>query len=310
VDSLAPTDPTTNTRPIAYSVSGGATYQTAYKVTMTASSPVNAAFFYAYTGVNNGLSAPFAAASGLRGGDSCTPVGTGTEMDCAIGPIAAGATVSFTLLVPSPLPPSSNADSLLSLTWAVQAGQGQPNPSNLVHQGAQDVTLHVGTAADGVQSYVTSGSLGVTDNNSTTNVTPPQAVTVGLKQTIVLSSCTSHFNQCLSSTVRIVDDSGAPIQFSGTNPLVIDLVRAASTLKKNAKIANATLSYTEVLPDGSLGASYDIQSCINGPAWQIPSGQSRCVVPALRNATTLTYQDAAGNWHFHIIALTNGIINW
>lgn len=311
VNSLAPTDPITSTRPIAYSTAA-VTYQTAYKVTMTASSPVNTAFFYAFTNTTvSGLNAPFVAVPDLRAGDSCaSPVGSPTEMDCVIGSIAAGGTVQFTLLVTSPLPPSPATDSLLQLTWAVQAGQGQPNPSNLVHQGSQDVTLHVGSAADGVQSYVTSGSLGVADNNSSTNVTPPSAVTVGVKQTIVLSSCTAHFNQCLSSTVRIVDDSGTPIPFSSSNPLVIDLVRAASTLKKNAKIANATINYTEVLPDGSLGATYVIQDCVNGPAWEIPSGQSRCVVPALKNATTLTYQDASGNWHFHIIALTNGIMNW
>ncbi len=312
VTSLAPVDPATQTRPISYSA-GGLTYQTAYTVRMTASSPVNTVYFYALSKVENGLSAPFGVVGGLRPGDSCLPVAAAgaTQLECAIGAIQPGATISFTLLVPSPVPPGDGASSVLSVSWAVQAGQGQPNPSSLVHEGSQDVTLRVGSAADGVQSYVQPGqALAVASAGSTTGVTTPEAVTVGVKQIALFTSCSSHYVECLESTVRIVDETGSPIPFNAASPLLIDLVRAASSLKKNARIENATLFYTEVRPDGSSGATQQIQECIDGPAWQIPSGQSRCVVPAVRKATTLTFKDAAGNWHFRIIALSNGKIAW
>jgi hypothetical protein len=276
---------------------------------MTASSPVNAVYFYVSSQVNNvALRAPFAAVSGLRSGDSC-PVTGSTQLQCAIGAIQAGGTLSFTLLVTSPV--YSGAESLLSMSWATQTGQGQPNPSSLVHEGSQDVTLKVGSAAGGVQSYVQPGqALNVANNGSTTGVTTPEAVTVGVKQIALGTSCSNHFLDCFESTVRIVDTTGNPISFNAASPLLIDLVRAASSLRKNARIENATLSYTEVFPDGTSGTPQQIHECINGPSWEIPSGQSRCVVPAVRKATTLTFKDAAGNWHFHIIALSNGRIGW
>lgn len=318
VTSLAPRvpGPVPNTfiRPISYSVSGGATYKTAYVVQMTASSPVNAVFLYLFTGIrvaaeSNPSSGPaFGTVTGLRTGDSCTPVqGSPHRLDCVIGAIQAGSTVSFTVLVPSPVATDST-ERLLSVSWEAQTGQGQPNPSNLVHEGSQDVTLKVGSAEGGVQSYVEPGqALGVVADGTTTEVKPPKPVTVDVRQQAVSYSCSPHYTKCFESTVTIVDVNGGAIPFDSTDPLVIDLIRSTSSMKRGGNIGNAQLSYS------SDGVNWvPILECTEGtlPRWVIPWNQSRCVVPAVKKATTGTFVGLDGTWHFQIIALSNGKIGW
>ena len=161
--------------------------------------------------------------------------------------------------------------------------------------------LQAGNASDGVRSYVPAREeLGVTDAGTTTEVQPPTPVTVGLKQQQVPSSCSPHYTKCFQSTVTIVDAAGEVVPFTPADPLLIDLIRAKSTLKKGANINNAKLSYSA---DGGLNW-VPILECSGSAAagWAIPAGETRCVVPALKKATTGTYVDSAGNWHFQVIA--------
>jgi len=295
-------------RPISYST-GAATYQSAYAVQITnsTSSNINNIFFSAITSVSNGMTAPFAPVTGLRTGDSCTLSLGGTRVDCQFVSLPSGsAPISLTLLVTSPQAPNTQPDSTLGVSWAIQAGQGNSNPSNFVHQGAQDVTLKVGSAKDGIQSYVLANSdLSASDTNAKTDVTPPTAVTIGVKQVISPSSCSPHYKPCFESTITIVDTSGNLVQFNGA-PLVIDLFRAASTLKKNAKFANAQLFYT-----GADGITYTIPTC--DASNTVPTAPPRrCITQAVTgNATTgQTGVSANGDWLFHILASENGIINW
>ena len=327
VTSQAPLDSVTNTRPIAYSVTG-TTYQAAYTVRMTATSPTNTVYFYAFTAATNGLTPQFTpTVADLRPGDSCQApavVPAGTELDCVIGPIAQGSTVTFTLLIPSPLAPPPDVtgkvpNSLLSVTWAVQSGQGQPNPSNLIHQGTQDVTLHVGSAKDGVQSYVLANdTLSVEDSGAETKVKTPKPVTVGLKQVVPGSSCSPQNKKCFESTVTIVDTStGVPkeVEFTQADPLQVDLFRPVSSLKKGAKFANANLLYKS-----GGGAWVPIPTCalaVVPPSptqpYAIPTSYPfRCITPQVLPIATngQTGVDALGNWYFHILGLFNGTTDW
>lgn len=320
VTSLVPVNPGTTVRPIAYSVSGGATYQAAYAVQIAnnTNSQINDIFFSALTSVSaSGLSAPFVSpVTGLRSTDSC--VVTATRVDCHFVSLPPGSDpISFILLVTSPV--SSGPESLLSVSWGVLTGQGKVNPSNFIHQGSQDVTLHVGSAKDGVQSYVIAhNNLKVADGSASTNVNTPKSFTVGLQQVVDPSSCSPHYKQCFQSTIRIVDPfalTEVPVPFDAADPLVIDLFRPSSSLKKNADFANAQLFYKSGLGSDPL---VPIPTCAPGaPGTTGPFGipaayPYRCVTPqVLPYATTgTTGVDALGNWYFHILGLYNGITNW
>jgi hypothetical protein len=305
VDSLVPLNGTI--RPISYSTAGTPT-QAAYNLQIVnPNTGTSQIFFGAQTTVSNGSSAQFGTTIGLRPGDSCSTSNGGTILTCAFGPIAKGTELDVTLIVLSPTAPSDGSQSVLSLAWDVQAGQGQLNPSNFVHFGSQDVTLQVGSAANGVSSYVLpNNDLGVSDSGTSTDVTPPIAVVVGVKQVVNPQSCSAQFKQCFQSTVRIVDLNDVLVQFTPDNPLVIDLLRDVSTLQRTAKIANAQLLY---LSDAANAVWVPIQTCNKDGT--IPNGTDRCVTAVVKKwVPGTTGVDKAGNWHFHVIALTNGIINW
>ena len=218
--------------------------------------------------------------------------------------------VAFTILIPTPQAPAGGAAASLSLLWTLQAGQGKSdaNPSNVVQQQTQAVVMKVGSPTD-VRTWVRSGDkLKVASTAGTsTEVKPPLPVTVGLKQDTSASSCSSQYKQCFESTVRIVDNNSVAIAF-GSPFISIDFFRPASSLKKNADINNAVLFYREVFPNNTVGVSQQIVPCINGPAWEIPTGSDRCLVPAFP-VNTLTFADSSG-FHLHVIARKNGIINW
>jgi len=308
VTSLIPTTPNTTTRVVSYSTDS-VTYQAAYAVSIAnnTSSNINDIFFSIITTSSNGVTIPFGTVSGLRQGDSCDATPNGAELDCHFISLPAGsAPISLTLLIPSPK--STGPDSILGVAWGVQTGQGKPNPSNFIHQGSQDVTLRVGSAKNGVQSYVNGGgNLKVADGGTSTNVTTPKPVAVGVQQVVDPSSCSPHYKKCFQSTIRIVDPvSGALISFT-TDPLVIDLFRASSSLKQNSDFANAQLLYK-----GDDNIWRVIPTC--GPGNVVPADPpNRCVTPAVAAGTAVvgdTGVDASGNWLFHVLAGTNGIINW
>jgi hypothetical protein len=316
VTALVP--PINGVRTVSYNDVGTA-YQAAYELRITNSNTtVNTIYFGALTTLSDGRSAPFGAPLGLRQGDSCTGVG-GTTLNCTFGSIPRGGELVVTLLVPSPTAPSPVQNTALGISWDVQAGQGQLNPSNFVHEGSQDVILQVGSAKDGVQSFVLEGTpLYVIDAGAAgakTAVTPSKAVTVGVKQIVPGSSCSPQNKKCFESTVTIVDDSGQEVPFTQDNPLQIDLFRPVDTLKKGARFANATLYYQS----GS-GAWVQIQTCevstvTPAPAqpYLIPTSYPyRCITPQKLPyaATGETGVDVQGNWYFHILGLFNGIIHW
>jgi hypothetical protein len=309
------------TKEISYSTAGS-TYHSAYKVRIAnPGGNVNRIFFTAVTSVIDpgtslptGLTAPFVVPVA-----GCTPApsSNNTRLDCEFGPLPAGsAPIEFIVLVSSPVGTPSQPDSKLAVSWTIQAGQGQANPSNLVYDVAELVTLKVGSPTEGVRSFVLANTvLGVADpslGDASTNITPPAPVTVGVKQYISTGgSCSADYKQCLQSAVSIVDNAGKPISFDPAAPLAIDLFRPVTTLNKGANIRNAVLSYS---PDG-LAAALPIIDCNRvGSSWQIPAvisgayAQDRCVVPS-KPVNKLTFADKLG-WHIRIFAKSNGLIDW
>jgi hypothetical protein len=306
------------------SYSTGETYQSAYEVRITnnTSSNINNVFFTAVTNVTNGLSAPFTVpVTGLRPGDSCTPSMGNTRLDCQFVSLPGGtAPIVLTLLVPSPLAPEAVngtvADSTLSVGWSIQSGQGNQNPSNLVFDLSEAITLKVGSAKDGVQSYVLANTvLSVADAGAATKVKPPKPVTVGIKQIVPGASCSPQNKKCFESTITIVNDSGAEVPFTQADPLQIDLFRPVSSLKKNARFANVTLFYQRGSDSWAPIPTCELALVPPSPTqpYAIPTSYPfRCVTPqVLPYATTgQTGVDALGNMYFHILGLFNGIINW
>ena len=218
--------------------------------------------------------------------------------------------ISFTLVVNNPNPPSSGSDSKLQLLWTVQAGQGNANanPSNVVQQATPFIVLSVNSPA-GLRSYVLKNQgFKVANSGSETKVTPPVGVPVDLNEEIDGNSCSPMFKKCLKSTLTILDITGQTFQFA-PNLLVIDLLRAKATLKGNADL---NLAYKLLRYTGEDG-TYDIQDCVADSSltfpWKISAG-SRCVVPPSGGSAGGTFVDAAGNFHFRVLATTNGIIAW
>jgi hypothetical protein len=173
------------------------------------------------------------------------------------------------------------------------------------------VTLQVGSAKDGVQSFVLANeTLSVEDAGAETKVKTPKPVTVGLKQVVPGSSCSPQNKKCFESTFRIVDADGL-VGFTQDEPLVIDLFRPVSTLKKGAKFANAKLLYK-----GDDNVWVEIPTCLAGSTatgYVIPTvAPYRCITPQVLPyaAAGATGVDVAGNWYFHILALFNGVVDW
>jgi len=310
---------------ISYST-GDTTYQSAYKVHIAnpiTNGGLNNIFFTLVTSVRdpvtlvpNGMTAAFIdpAVTG------CTPSLNNTRLDCVFGPLPSGSpAIEFTLLVTSPTVVPPTPDSKLAVSWTIQAGQGQANSSNLVYDLSELVTLKVGSAKDGVQSYVLANqTLSVEEAGAETKVKTPKPVTVGVKQVVPGSSCSPQNKKCFESTVTIVDtSSGVPVEipFTQADPLQIDLFRPVSSLKKGAKFANATLLYKS-----GGGAWVPIPTCELAvvPAsptqlYAIPESYPyRCITPQkLPYATNgETGVDAIGNWYFHILGLFNGTTDW
>lgn len=317
VTSLVPA--TGGARVISYST-GDSTYQSAYEVRIAnvTSSNINSIFFTVATsvvdkvsGLPNAMSAPF-----IVPVPGCTASLTNTRLDCEFGPLPAGsAPIVFTLLVTSPTVSGTAPDSNLRAGWTIQSGQGQANPSNLVYDLSEVVTLKVGSAKDGVQSYVLAdGILSVADAsaaNAATKVKTPKPVTIGVKQIVPGGSCSPQNKKCFESTITIVNDAGAEVEFTQSDPLQIDLFRPFDSLKKNARFANAQLLYKS-----GAGAWVPIQTCAVDPttsAYVIPTSYPfRCITPQVLPyaASGATGVDASGNWYFHILGLFNGVIDW
>lgn len=308
----------TSTIPVyAVSYSGvkaalGQKLNSAYQVSIKndTTSNVNNAWFKVKSIYNGGNGLPFLDSSIPSACVKDTQVSPlGSALICQFNDSAQlVAGITFVLVIENPDPPNNGSDSHLKLHWTVQAGQGNAdsNPSNVVQQDTPDIVLSVDTSA-GLRSYVLQGQgFKVANGGSLTTVTPPSGVPVDLQEGFNQNSCSPMYKKCLQSTISIVDVfTGNPIQFPGS-PLVIDLLRDKSTLKGFADINNAVLHYTG--GDGS----YDIVPCSsNGSGgWTIPLGSSRCVIPVSTDPLQGTYVDASGNWHFRVVATSNGIINW
>jgi hypothetical protein len=232
-----------------------------------------------------------------------------------------GSPLSFTLQALSPTTTEDTpAPTSMTINWDVKVGQGEDsNNSGIANQGAGLVNIQAGSTTD-LRGYVdaTTSLIVVNATGTKTKVTPSQAVTASLKQEVVLYSCSPHYKSCFESTTTIEDGAGFPIQFNPPlDPLFIDLVRDASTIKKGAKIANATLSYflkigVDVTGAPVYGTPYVINPCVllSGD-WAIGSGDDRCVVPVTKPANTYTFEDkVTGDWHFQVRGRTNGKIGW
>jgi hypothetical protein len=197
----------------------------------------------------------------------------------------------------------------MSILWSVQTGQGAAgsNPSQITNKGAGIVNLAAGSPTD-LRGYIDPDTgLTVQDTGgSSTKVSPSKPATAEVEQQVSSSSCSNQYKVCLQSSLSIKTASGDLIQFNP--PLIIDLLRAKSTLKGGAKIENAVLFYTT---DDGL-TTYQIVGCNSDGAggWVIPPLSDRCLIPASSDPAQGTFVDQAGNWHLRVLAFTNGIINW
>lgn len=297
----------------------------AFNVTITNSSGnniPNAIFTFTNSFPNNGpgteLKVPTIAPNGNASGTCrAEPVGALNPTKIVCNVATAGSPLNFTLQALSPTTVESQPPEIaMSIDWQVKVGQGtDSNNSGVAQLGDGVVTIKAGSTTD-LRGYVdaTTSLIVVNATGTKTKVTPSQAVTASLKQEVVPGSCSPHFKSCLQSTTTIEDSVGDAILFNPLDPLIIDLVRDTSTIKKGAKIANATLSYFAKIPltdPPVYGTPYDINKCVLlTSGWAIGPGDDRCVVPATKPANAYTFEDNAGNWHFRIIARSNGKIAW
>jgi hypothetical protein len=292
----------------------GTTLQTffAYKVTVgsdaTNTNTINNVRFTGTLSISTSEVATFSSADGI----GCNA--TGMSVDCAIGQLRAGQSVSFAVFFKSPQRAGA-ADGVVSFsgTTFYAEGTGGPNsvpPNSTVNWTASSVTLgtlnptHVKSAVQksGGTLFTGDGAAAKSTDTWTTTVTVPASATYTtadvLEETIATPLAPNLADQS-SSTLTI------PGQFA---QLVIKLRRDASTLLKGAKIASARVLYKDPShPDARVVYPYEVLPCTDTTFGTLPQPG----IPCIRTRTEYTKKNAptadwVGDWEFEILANDNG----
>lgn len=293
----------------------------AYAVTITnlSTNVINSVRFSATaTALTDGETATFKESIGLN----CSGMG-GTTVDCPIGQMRGGGdSASFVLVFEAPIAAESPLPAdRIDLAWKTSYGESNNDASGAAHTDTQTGTVAtlLGTPTNTeVRAYVPSegallftGPSGVATASDpwTTTVNVPTSGRAGVVEAQSLDSCSADYLVCVTSTLDIPGSFAAPY-------LAITLRRDASTIKKGAKIANATLSHQAGAYDVAgnfiaTGAPADLVSCDLLPGRVPNATHKRCIdYRTVYTKKTAPTPDFEGDWEFGLRALENGRIAW
>jgi len=308
----------------------------AFHVTVTNNTPSSTTSYFRMQTFSSGQTStsgyyPTFLASDLPSG--CQPDATVPPANSAVlctWNLTPGEIRDFRVRVQTPQAPVGfSGTDYLYAKYALQAGQGGANGSNLVYTLTDKSTLVVQTSRE-IHSFVEAGQdLFVFVDQGRTVVKPPREVLVGLNQSINKQSCSPQVKRCLISTVTIVNTSNTTEQFYNSSwpaddvsvapildkygaahlapyPqwLVITLTRQASTLNKRASISNATVQYSK---NGTTDPYRDVSDCktINAP-FHAPQASPGLDTHCIQDRRV----EPNGDWTIVVIASENGNMSW
>ena len=312
----------------------GVAFVATFRVTVTASAPLQKFSLYGNTTVLDGLGAVTAAVAPFIPSGPCkafpASIGyAGWQAKCTIHNLPAGSTV-FDVTFQTP-----TSGSRLNFDWTKVKAKVNPkhdseddeddknNDDKGVEQlpgGSSDpditlITQGSVSSATGFKTIVpvaggtfftgVDGALGAAapggvatqiDPFTTTVVIPPiqNPTTAEAVESISQTSCSSNFGQCFESELKI------PVP-GNTNPLVIYLRIDSSRITAGALIASAAIYYDHD-PTDNIG-SIQLQNC---SASVVPLTGQPCIAARKRYSLTVPQTQWRGDWEFKILALDNG----
>lgn len=262
-------------------------------------------------------SAPLREAIGLA---CATTNAARTSIECAIGQLrgggGAGATAEFTLVFDTPTsgaaPVACSADhpppscDRISFSTTTYYSEGSSDNGGAAHTDTTELTAHthLGTpTTTEVKSFVPTGGgqffTGI-DGVPRSNADP--ALSDLWTTTVDVPSLAAGGAQVLESNDLFISDVTIPGSFTG---LIITLRRDASTIPKNAKIANSIITYQHDLSNAA--TKITVQSCAitGGPTPGKPcfDASNPPFEYTKRNAPI---PDLIGDWEYRILAVDNG----
>lgn len=254
--------------------------------------------------------AAFASAEGI----ACSTSAGGTAIDCAIGTLRAGQSISFAVFFTSPLKVTNgvadadgqDAVAFSGITYYAEGTGGinsVPQNSTVafaaapVQLGTNSPTLVRSAVQKSGGQLFTGGAVATAADPWTTTVSVPATATyttAELAESISpIPLAPNLLNQ--SSTVLTIPGSFAK--------LVITLRRDASTIVKGAKIGSAVLYYAKLATD----VPFAVPACTDTSYGTLPQPGIPCVAQrAEYTKKTSPTPEWEGDWEFVVYALDNG----
>jgi hypothetical protein len=260
--------------------------------------------------------AVFSASDGLP----CSASADGTSIECAIGQLRAGQSVSFALFFKAPQKvvnavadaPASDFVSFSGSTFYAEGTGGVPVsvPDNSTKPwSAAPVQLGTNNPTS-VKSAVqkTGGSL-FTGDGAAATATDTWTTTVAIPAAPTFTTAQIEEASGVPLAPNLLDSSITTLSIPGSfQKLVITLRRDASTLIKGAKIASARVYYDNpTTPAPGVTYPYEVLPCTDTSFGVLPKPGLPCINRRTeytrKNAPTPDWED---DWEFEIFARDNG----
>lgn len=283
----------------------------------TNSNTINKFRFTGTTVVTDGAEkAVFSSSDGL----GCTASGDGTSIECAIGQLHAGQSVSFAVFFKTPqkvvngVADGAHTDfvNFSGVTLYAEGTGGVPNsvPDNSTKPWtATPVELGTNHPTFVKSAVQKSGGTLFTGAGAAATALDSWTTTVVIPATTTFTTAQIEETTDVPLAANLLDRSITTLSIPGSfQKLVITLRRDASTLLKGAKIASARVYYdSPTTPAPGVVYPYEVLPCSDTTHGVLPKPG----IPCINRRTEFTKKTAPapdweGDWEFEIFALDNG----
>lgn len=278
----------------------------------TNTNTINNMRFTASTAVTDGAeAATFASSEGL----ACTAGAGGTAIECAIGTLRAGQSVTFAVFFRSPVKVTNgvadadgqDAVSFSGITYYAEGtgGLGNSVPQNStvafaaapVQLGTNSPSLVRSAVQKAGGQLFTGGAVATAADPWTTSVMVPATATFTTAELAEAISPVPLAPNLLNQSTTELTIPGSFAQ------LVITLRRDASTIVKGAKIGSAVLYYAKLVSD----VPFAVPACTDTSFGVLPKPGIPCIAQRTEyTKKTAPTPEWEGDWEFVVYALDNG----
>jgi len=260
--------------------------------------------------------AVFSSSDGL----ACGASSDGTSIDCAIGTLRAGQSVSFAVFFKTPhkalngVADAAHTDfvAFSGTTFYAEGNGGVPNsvPDNSTKPWtAAAVELGTNNPSFVKSAVQKSGGSLFTGSGAAATAADTWTTTVVIPATTTFTTAQIEETSDVPLASNLLDRSITTLAIPGSfQQLVITLRRDASTIVKGAKIASARVYYdSPTTPAPGLAYPYEVLPCTDTTHGVLP----KLGIPCINRRTEYTKKTAPtpdweGDWEFEIFALDNG----